>query len=73
MKHRCREVTRIVLAGEDRPLSFFERLSMRTHLWICDNCMRFHGQVTLMREAMRRWRLDQQDGGDAEPVSPAKP
>jgi hypothetical protein len=52
----CREVTALVLAGEDRRLGFLERLSIRVHLQICVACPRFARQVALMRQAMPRWR-----------------
>jgi hypothetical protein len=52
----CREVTTLVLAGEDRRLGFFERLSIRVHLQICTACPRFTRQVALMRQAIPRWR-----------------
>lgn len=55
--HRsCREVTRLVLAGEDRRLGWFERLLVRQHLRVCAACPRFARQVALMRGAMGRWR-----------------
>jgi len=55
--HRnCRQITEIVLAGEDRALGFTERLAVRVHLKICAGCRRFQGQMAVMREAMPRWR-----------------
>jgi predicted anti-sigma-YlaC factor YlaD len=56
LDRNCREVTRLVLAGEDRAFSWFERLLVRQHLRVCDACPRFSRQVALMREAMGRWR-----------------
>lgn len=56
LERNCREVTRLVLAGEDRKLTWFERLVLRTHLKACQACPRFVAQVALMREAMARWR-----------------
>lgn len=56
LQRNCREVTRLVLAGEDRRLSWFERLLLRTHLKACKACPRFVAQVELMRVAMARWR-----------------
>jgi hypothetical protein len=55
-KHNCREVTRLVLAGEDRRLSWFERLLVRSHMKVCAACPGFEQQVVLMREAFGRWR-----------------
>lgn len=52
----CREVTRLVLQGEDRPLGLGERLGVRLHLLICATCPQFTRQVRLMRQASARWR-----------------
>ena len=59
----CREVTRLVLAGEDRQLGWFERVNVRLHLQVCVACPRFSRQVALMRKALPRWR-GYRDGGD---------
>lgn len=56
LNRNCREVTRLVLAGEDRRLGWFERLLVRSHLKVCGACPRFLRQVELMRGAMGRWR-----------------
>lgn len=54
----CREVTALVLAGEDRRLSWRERLGIRLHMVICEACPHFVRQVTLMRRALNRWKAD---------------
>jgi hypothetical protein len=51
----CRDVTRLVLQGEDRALSLSERLSIRLHMMICAACPQFRVQVKFMRKAMGRW------------------
>lgn len=56
LQRNCREVTRLVLAGEDRRLSWFERLILRSHLKVCQACPRFVAQVALMRQGLSRWR-----------------
>jgi predicted anti-sigma-YlaC factor YlaD len=60
----CREVTELVLAGEDRRLGLVERLAVRMHLQICKACPPFARQVALMREALPRWRA-YRDASDA--------
>jgi hypothetical protein len=52
----CREVTELVLGGEDRRLGLLERLAVRFHMQICAACPRFERQVALMRQALPRWR-----------------
>lgn len=57
LARNCREVTRLVLAGEDRRLSWFERLLVRSHMKVCAACPRFLHQVQLMHGALGRWRV----------------
>jgi hypothetical protein len=52
----CREVTRLVLERENRPLTTVERVAVRFHLGICLMCTRFTGQVKLMNSAMAQWK-----------------
>ena len=62
----CREVTRLVLERENRPLTLVERFAVRFHLRICLMCTRFTGQVRLMNSAMAQWKRyaehDEPDG-----------
>lgn len=61
----CREVTRLVLARENRQLTLVERFAVRFHLGICLMCTRFTGQVQLMNRAMSQWkRYAEQDEQD---------
>jgi hypothetical protein len=55
-RRTCRQVTELVLRGQDVTLPWHERLAIRLHLQICVACPRFLKQVTLMREAMGRWK-----------------
>lgn len=59
----CREVTRLVLQGQDRRLAWPERLRVRLHLRLCRACPRFVQQVALMHEAMGRWKRYAEDEG----------
>jgi len=52
----CRDVTRLVLDGEDRALGVRERLALRLHLMVCKACPRFVAQVRFMRQAVGRWK-----------------
>ena len=55
--HRpCREVTRLVLEGQDRTLLLHERISVRLHMWICKACPTFERQAGQLRTSMQRWR-----------------
>ena len=58
----CREATALVLAGEDRRLSFGERAGVRLHMLVCTACSRFERQGGLMRRALRRWKSGAEEG-----------
>jgi hypothetical protein len=63
----CRDVTRLVLEGHDRPLARGERLRLRLHWLACDACRLFRGQSRLLQQAMPRWRAYRE--GDDGPAS----
>ncbi|MDP1532242.1 MAG: zf-HC2 domain-containing protein [Rubrivivax sp.] len=67
----CREVTRLVLEGEDRRLHLGERLGVRLHMMVCKTCPAFADQVALMRQAMGRWK-QYAESGDAPPPDQPK-
>jgi hypothetical protein len=52
----CRDVTRLLSQGEDRSLSWGERIRLRAHLLICRACAQFERQLRLLRLAMRQYR-----------------
>lgn len=60
----CREVTALVLAGQDRELGLAERWALRLHMQICAACPRFAHQARLMQQALPRWRA-YREAGDA--------
>lgn len=62
----CREVTRLVLEGEDRTLGVGERAVLRLHWAVCEGCSRFRDQVALMRGALAAQRTGA-DEGEAGP------
>jgi hypothetical protein len=62
----CREISALVLAREDRALSFAERWVIRLHFLMCEACPRFEKQVLTMRQAMSNWR-NYRDGNSDEP------
>jgi hypothetical protein len=52
----CKEVTRLLSQGEDRRLSYGERVKLRLHLMVCTACTRFSRQLAFMRQALSRYR-----------------
>jgi hypothetical protein len=62
----CREVTRLVLEGEERSLGVGERVVLRLHWLACDGCTRFRRQVETMRGALDKWRQYRDGDGDGD-------
>lgn len=56
LKRSCKEVTQLVLSGEDRKLGLWEQVLVGLHLRVCQACPRFVAQVAFMRRAMGRWK-----------------
>jgi hypothetical protein len=52
----CKDVTRLVLQGQDRRLRPLESLSLQLHWLICSSCRHFKHQQQLMRTALDRWK-----------------
>ena len=52
----CKEATALVIAREDRVLSWRDRLELRLHMAICAACPTFERQVLTMHNAMKQWR-----------------
>ncbi len=57
----CREISALLLAREDRKLSWPERLVIRVHFLVCEACPRFERQVLAMRGAFDAWRAYRDD------------
>ncbi len=56
VKHRCKDVTRLVSLAQDVRLPWHRRLKVRLHLSVCAACARFEAQVRFLREAARRYK-----------------
>ena len=50
----CREVATILVAREDRALSWPDRLALRFHLSICETCPRFERQILTISSSLNR-------------------
>lgn len=44
----CKDVSHLVAHSMDRKLSLAERLGLRFHLWICDQCRLFDRNMALI-------------------------
>jgi anti-sigma factor RsiW len=49
----CKETTVLASRAMDARLSFGDRLALRLHLAICENCTRFVRQLKEMRQLLR--------------------
>ena len=52
----CKDVSELLSQGQDRPLSWGERIRLRLHLLLCDGCRNFSSQLEFLRTALRRYR-----------------
>ena len=68
----CKNTSRLISEGQERQLKLKERINLRLHIWMCNNCRRFEQQIVTMRKIMHReWSQDtlptnKQLPGDAE-------
>lgn len=53
----CKEATHLISEALDRPLSWPERLRLRTHLAFCSGCQAFRRQLDFLRSASRRFLI----------------
>lgn len=58
----CRDISALLLAREDRSLSWPERMAIRMHFLMCKACPRFERQLVAMRGALDLWRGYRDDG-----------
>jgi hypothetical protein len=49
----CKETSRLISESSDRKLGLGERLGIRLHLWMCENCRRFERQMQFLRKVVR--------------------
>lgn len=67
----CKDASRLVSEGLERPLGLRERWALRLHLWICDNCRRFERQMRLLRQALRHLARRMETQSQSPDLSPA--
>lgn len=63
----CKDASRLISEGQERPLGRMERWGLRFHLWICGNCRRFERQMWFLHKVLhsldRRVETDSQGPG----------
>ncbi len=70
LRRTCKEVAHMVVAMQDRKLSFTELAALRMHMAICEACPGFENQFLTMKSAMRQWRNYGDDSADV--ANPSK-
>jgi len=55
----CKQASHLVSESYERKLSWRERIALRLHLWLCNNCRRFEKQILFLQYAIRK---GQQEG-----------
>ncbi len=56
----CKEAMRLASEKLDRDLSFWQRLSLRLHVLMCQACSRYGGQIAMLDRAVgEHYRYDQ--------------
>jgi len=56
LRRTCKEATALMVAREDRTLSWPDRIALRLHLMACDACPRFARQMLCMQNNLKQWR-----------------
>lgn len=49
----CKHATELLSQAQDRQLSFPERVSLRVHLAMCNDCTNFSRQLEFIRKLLR--------------------
>jgi len=53
----CKNTSRLISQAQERRLSLRERINLRVHVGMCNNCRRFEQQIVTMRKIMHReWK-----------------
>ena len=66
----CKEFSRLLSEGLDRPLSTWDRASMAMHRLICPPCNMIRKQIDMLRKTCRYLPSDSSDGTDETCILP---
>jgi len=58
MKHACHYASRLASDSLDRPLTLWERIRLKLHLSICNNCKNCDNNLKLMRQINELMRMN---------------
>ncbi len=57
----CKQATRLLSDGQERPLTVAERSSLKFHTLMCTSCRRFQGQMGTLRQLAQSYAKGQPD------------
>ena len=52
----CKEVTRLMSEGQERPLTLRERMALKIHTMMCLGCSNYGKQMVFLRKLAKRYR-----------------
>lgn len=50
----CKQATELMSQSQDRQLTFYERLRLRVHMFICRGCSNYNKHLNVIRMAMKQ-------------------
>ena len=72
--HSCKRVAELLTQSMDERLGWLERIRLRMHLSMCDNCSNVERQLLAVKAmSADLFRLDGEPLGDAGPVTEPGP
>ena len=71
--HSCKRVAELVSQSHDEPLGLLDRLRMRMHLSMCDNCRRVEQQLASLHALSAELFAGEPDREEAETPPPDRP
>jgi predicted anti-sigma-YlaC factor YlaD len=69
----CKEVSRLISAGQDQDLPAGDRARMRLHFVMCQTCRNVDEQMQFIRRAMKRLDVAGDDPPPPPPPTPPRP
>lgn len=55
LRYHCEDAAEVIIASQDRKLSWHEWLLLRLHLLVCKVCPRLIHQMAFIHRAMAQW------------------
>ena len=66
----CKHASELMSKQADQKLSFKEEVALKLHLFICESCEKFRGQIKLLREAFTLQQSRELESNEDIPAAP---